>query len=93
MLGREPRLPHRITRWLIISLMLINGVQLVLLQLAINSSALYNVSETWTYVLLSLAAVLLSTGLISYAFVRSRGRGSQAGDGKVEGLNAKQNQK
>ena len=77
MLGREPRLPHRITRWLIISLMLINGVQLVLLQLAINSSALYNVGETWTYALISLGAVLLSTGLIAYAFIRSRGRGSQ----------------
>jgi hypothetical protein len=57
--------------------MLINGVQIVLLQLAINSSALYNVGETWTYTLISLAAVLLSTGLIVYAFVRSRGRGSQ----------------
>jgi len=78
MLGREPRLPHRVTRWLIISLMLINGVQLVLLQLAINSSALYNVGETWTYALISLAAVLLSTSLIAYAFVRSANAGSSA---------------
>jgi hypothetical protein len=79
MLGREPRLPHGTMRWLIITLMLINGVQLVLLQLAINSSALYNVGETWTYVLISLAALLLSTGLIAYAFLRSRGssRGSR----------------
>jgi hypothetical protein len=78
MLGREPRLPHGTTRWLIITLMLINGVQLVLLQLAINSSALYNVGETWTYVLISLAALLLSTSLIAYAFLRSRGsRGSR----------------
>ena len=76
MLGREPRLPHRATRWLIVSLMLINGIQLVLLQLAINSSALYNVSETWAYVAISFAALLLSTGLIAYAFVRSRGKGS-----------------
>jgi hypothetical protein len=81
MLGREPRLPHRTTRWLIISLMLINGIQLVLLQLAINSSALYHVSETWTYVAISFAALLLSTGLIVYAFARSRGKGHDAGIG------------
>ena len=37
MLGREPRLPHTVVRWLIITLMLVNGVQLVLLQAAINS--------------------------------------------------------
>jgi len=77
MLGRGPRLPHRTTRWLIISLMLINGVQLVLLQLAINSSALYHVGETWNYVAISFAALLLSTGLIAYAFMRSRGKDSQ----------------
>ena len=76
MLGREPRLPHGTTRWLIIALMLINGLQLVLLQAAINSSALYNVAETWTYVGISFAALLVSTGLIAYAFLRSRGRGS-----------------
>jgi hypothetical protein len=58
--------------------MLINGVQLVLLQLAINSSALYRVGETWTYVLISLGALLLSTGLIAYAFMRG-GRGSSKG--------------
>lgn len=91
MLGREPRLPHRTTRWLIISLMLINGIQLVLLQAAINSSALYNVGETWTYVGISFAALLLSAGLIAYAFTRSLGKGSAirvkgsraAGDGTV----------
>ena len=91
MLGREPRLPHRTTRWLIISLMLINGIQVVLLQGAINSSALYNVGETWAYVGISLAALLLSTGLIAYAFLRSprkgspiRVKGSRAGgDGTV----------
>jgi hypothetical protein len=79
MLGREPRLPHRTTRWLIISLMLINGAQLVLLQLAINSSALYEVGETWMYVGISLVALLLSTGLIAYAFARSRTRSSGFG--------------
>jgi hypothetical protein len=91
MLGREPRLPHRTTRWLIISLMLINGIQLVLLQGAINSSALYNVGETWTYVGISFAALLLSTGLIAYVFLRRPGKGSEirvkgsktGGDGTV----------
>jgi hypothetical protein len=76
MLGREPRLPHRTTRWLIIVLMLINGIQLVLLQAAINSSARYNVAETWTYVAISLAALVISTGLIVYAFARSQAGGS-----------------
>lgn len=75
MLGREPRMPHRTTRWLIISLMLINGVQVALLQGAINSSALYNVGETWTYVGVSLVALLLSTSLLAYAFLRSPGKG------------------
>ena len=74
MLGREPRLPHGAMRWLIISLMVINGIQVVLLQGAINSSARYNVGETWIYVGLSLAALLLSTGLLVYAFARSRMR-------------------
>jgi hypothetical protein len=76
MLGREPRLPHGTVRWLIISLMLLNGAQLVLLQLAINSSALYDVAQTWTYVGISFLALLLSTGLIAYAFARSRGSDS-----------------
>jgi hypothetical protein len=57
--------------------MLINGVQLVLLQLAINSSALYNVGETWLYVGISFVALLISTGLIAYAFARSRGKSSE----------------
>jgi hypothetical protein len=61
-------------RWLIVILMLINGIQLVLLQAAINSSALYKVSETWTYVAISFAALLVSTGLLVYAFIRSRDR-------------------
>ena len=85
MLGREPRLPHRTMRWLIISLMLINGIQLVLLQGAINSSALYNVGETWTYVGISLAALLVSTGLLAYAFLRHPGKGRPI---KVKGSKA-----
>jgi hypothetical protein len=76
MLGRGPRLGHRTMRWLIIALMLINGIQLVLLQLAINSSALYNLGETWTYVAISLGALILSTGLLAYAFLRDRKEGS-----------------
>lgn len=85
MLGREPRLRHHLMRWLIVSLMLINGIQLVLLQGAINSSALYNVGETWTYVEISLAALLVSTGLVAYAFLRSPGKGSPI---KVKGSKA-----
>ena len=93
MLEQEPRIPHRTLRWLIISLMLINGIQLVLLQGAINSSALYNVGETWTYVGISLAALLLSTGLLVYGFARYRSEGSAirvkgsrtGGDGTVSG--------
>jgi membrane protein implicated in regulation of membrane protease activity len=76
MLGREPRLPHRTLRWLIVALMLLNGVQLVLLQLAINSSALYDVGQTWTYVVISLVAVVISTALLGVAFLRGRGKGS-----------------
>lgn len=71
MLGREPRLPHRILQWLIVALMLINGGQLVLLQAAINSSALDRVNETWTYVAISAGAALVSTLLIVYGFVIS----------------------
>ncbi len=91
MLGREHRIPHLTMRWLIISLMLINGIQLVLLQGAINSSALYQVGETWTYVGISFVALLLSTGLIAYLFLWSQGKGStirvkdsqDGGDGTV----------
>jgi hypothetical protein len=63
-------------RWLIIVLMVINGVQIVLLQGAINSSALYRVGETWGYVVASLVALLISAGLIAFAFARGRGQGS-----------------
>jgi hypothetical protein len=74
MLGREPRLPHTTMRWLIISLMLINGVQLVLLQLTINATVSLQFDQTWTYVALSGAALLLSAGLLAYAFARSRSK-------------------
>ncbi len=72
MLGRTPRLPHVAMRWLIIALMLLNGFQLVLLQLAINSSALRDVGATWVYVALSGAILLISLALIAWAFARSR---------------------
>ena len=72
MLGREPRLPHTTMRWLIVSLMIINGIQLALLQGAINSSALSDVGTTWTYVALSAGALLVSALLIAYAFALSR---------------------
>jgi hypothetical protein len=72
MLGREPRLPHVALRWLIIALMLVNGFQLVLLQLAINSSALREVGTTWLYVAISGAALLLALLLLAYAIRRSR---------------------
>src|SRR5262245_54266750 len=74
MLGREPRLPHVTLRWLIITLMLVNGVQLVLLQATINAALSLGYGQTWTYVGLSLVALLISVGLIAYAFARSRGR-------------------
>jgi hypothetical protein len=72
MLGRTPRLPHVTMRWLIIALMLLNGFQLVLLQLAINSSALRDVAATWLYVAISGGILLLSLALIAWAFARSR---------------------
>ncbi len=72
MLGREPQLPHTTMRWLIIVLMLINGFQLVMLQLAINSSALRDVAATWTYVAISAAALLLTLALLAYAFLVGR---------------------
>jgi hypothetical protein len=77
MLGREPRLPHSVMRWLIIAMMLLNGVQLVMLQLAINSSALYDVGQTWLYVALSGAALLLAGIILLYAFLRERNRKSR----------------
>jgi hypothetical protein len=56
--------------------MIINGAQIVLLQGAINSSALYRVGETWNYVAASLVALLISAGLIAFAFARGRGQRS-----------------
>ena len=72
MLGRMPRIPHGLMRWLIITLLLLNGGQLVLLQGAINSSALGQVGTTWTYVLVSALILLLALALIGYAFLRDR---------------------
>jgi len=74
MLGREPRLPHLTMRWLIIALMLLNGVQLILLQATINGTLSLQFDQVWLYVGLSLLALLLALGLIGYAFLRSRSR-------------------
>ncbi len=76
MLGREPRLPHRTMRWLIITMMLINGVQIVLLQLTINATLSLEFEQVWAYVALSAVALLAAAGLLAYAFARSR-RGHQ----------------
>lgn len=72
MLGRVPRLPHGIMRWLIIGLMLLNGMQLVLLQATINSTLSLEFSQTWLYVGVSFVCLLISAGLIGFAFMRSR---------------------
>lgn len=73
MLGRAPRLPHGTMRWLIIALMLINGVQLVLLQATINATISLEWDQTWTYVALSFAALVVTAALIGFAFASSRG--------------------
>jgi hypothetical protein len=72
MLGRVPRLSHRTMRWLIISLMLLNGIQLVLLQLTINSTLSLDFSQPWLYVGASLICLLVSGGIIAFAFQQSR---------------------
>jgi len=72
MLGRGPRLPHRVMRWLIIALLGLNGVQLVLLQGAINSSELRQLDTTWAFVAASAGILLLTGALIGYAFWRAR---------------------
>ncbi len=77
MLGREPRLSHTTMRWLIISMMVINGAQLALLQGTINATMSLDFAQVWTFVALSLAAMLLSAGLLVYAYTRDRGKGSQ----------------
>jgi hypothetical protein len=74
MLGREPRLPHGAMRWLIIALMLLNGIQLVLLQATINGTLSLQFDQVWLYVGGSLIALLLALGLIGYAFLSSRSR-------------------
>jgi hypothetical protein len=72
MLQREPRLPHVAMRWLIIALLLINGVQLVLLQGVINATLSLDFGSTWLYVGISLGLLLLAGAIIGYAFLRSR---------------------
>ncbi len=72
MLGRVPRLPHSTMRWLIISLMLLNGIQLVLLQLTINSTLSLDFTQPWLYVGVSFICLLISGGLIAFAFLQSR---------------------
>ncbi len=76
MLGREPRISHTAMRWLIISMMVINGVQLALLQGTINATMSLDFAQVWVYVVLSFAGLLLSAGLIAYAFLRRRDKGS-----------------
>jgi hypothetical protein len=77
MLGRSPRLSHNLMRWLIIALMVLNGIQLVLLQGAINSSALGQVDTTWMYTAVSAGICLVAGGLIAFAFARSRSAGGE----------------
>ncbi len=72
MLGRQPRLSHRTMRWLILSLMLINGAQLVLLQATINASISLQFEQTWLFVSLSGAALLLTAVVLAFAFARGR---------------------
>jgi hypothetical protein len=72
MLGREPRLSHTTMRWLIISLMVINGIQLILLQATINATLSLDFGQVWLYVGLSFAALIVSAGLITYGFLAGR---------------------
>jgi hypothetical protein len=72
MLGREPRLRHTTMRWLIISLMVIIGAQLILLQLTINAALSLDFGSVWIYVCLSAVGLLLSAGLLAYAFIAGR---------------------
>lgn len=72
MLGREPRLSHVVMRWLIISLMLVNGIQLVLLQATINATLSLDFGQVWLFVGLSLVAFLVSAGLITFGFIAGR---------------------
>ncbi|HST03647.1 MAG TPA: hypothetical protein VLQ48_02810 [Chloroflexia bacterium] len=73
MLGRVPRVPHGVMRWLIIGLMVLNGIQLVLLQATINSTLSLEFDQTWLYVGISFVCLLIAAGVIAFAFVKSRG--------------------
>jgi uncharacterized membrane protein YraQ (UPF0718 family) len=59
-------------RWLIIGLMVLNGIQLVLLQATINSTLSLEFDQTWMYVGISFVCLLVAAGVIAFAFVRSR---------------------
>ena len=72
MLGREPRLKHTTMRWLIIALMVINGLQLILLQATINATLSLDFSQVWLYVGLSFVGLLASAALIGYGFFAGR---------------------
>jgi len=72
MLGREHRLSHTSMRWLIIGMMVINGLQLALPQGTINATMSLDFAQVWTYVALSFGGLLLSAGILAYAFARSR---------------------
>lgn len=72
MLGREPRLPHGVMRWLIISMMIMNGIQLILLQATINSTLSLQFADTWLFVGLSFIGLLFSGGVLAYAFALGR---------------------
>ena len=85
MSGREPRLSHTTMRWLIISMMVINGVQLALLQGTINATMSLDFAQVWSYVAFSLLGLLLAAGLLIYAFVRPRTKDSEI---RVKGAGA-----
>lgn len=72
MLGREPRLSSTTMRWLIISLMVVNGLQLILLQATINATLSLDFGQVWLYVGLSFALLIVSAGLIIYGFLVRR---------------------
>ncbi len=72
MLGREPRLSHVAMRWLIISLMVVNGLQLVLLQATINATLSLDFDQVWLFVGLSFAALVVSVGLIAFGFLAGK---------------------
>lgn len=72
MLGREPRLSHVAMRWLIISLMVVNGLQLVLLQATINATLSLDFDQVWLFVGLSFAALVVSVRLIAFGFLAGK---------------------